>query len=171
MSATLDLLQQFEAIGAEVESREGRLVLRPGAQPIPRAMVAAAMLAKEDVLATISGRQASARRTPESDRGSTAPASVPVLTVAGNEPVFLRDGRRLWRFRAEEIPEVLNDDKIRPAVEARWFGCVLVADGHELIVVEPWLSDLPDDTRAELAANPGTIIALLRGESRLRTLR
>ena len=82
--------------------------------------------------------------------------------------MLLRDGRRLWRFRAESIPEILNDDDIRPAVEARWCGCVLVADGHDLIVTEPRLSRLPDETLAELAANAGTIIAVLRGESRVR---
>ena len=46
---------------------------------------------------------------------------------------------------------------------------MLVADGLDLIVVEPWLSELPDEVRDRLAANAGTIIALLRGESRVRT--
>jgi hypothetical protein len=81
----------------------------------------------------------------------------------------MRDGRRLWRFPAESIPEILNDADIRPAVEARWCGCTLVADGLDLIVVEPWLSELPDGVRDDLAAKAGTIIALLRGESRVRT--
>ena len=85
------------------------------------------------------------------------------------EPLLMRDGRRLWRFHAESVPEVLNDDDIRPAVEARWCGCTLVADGLELIVAEPWMSGLPDEVRDGLAANAGTIIALLRGESRVRT--
>jgi hypothetical protein len=167
MSAASDLLRQFDAIGARVENRAGRLVLRPGSQPIPLAMVAAAKLAKEDVLAAISGPKAPTPEITEPNR-TTAPARVSVMTVAGYEPVLLRDGRRLWRFRAETIPEFLNDDDIRPAVEARWLGCVLMADGHELLVVEPWLSNLPDETRAELAANAGTVIALLRGESRVR---
>src|SRR5260221_10284238 len=85
------------------------------------------------------------------------------------QPLLMRDGRRLWRFRAESIPDILDDNDIQPAVEARWCRRVLVADGHDLIVVEPWLSDLPDDTRTALRQNAGTIIALLRGESRVRT--
>src|SRR5215831_11209806 len=131
MSATLDLLQQFEAIGAKVESRDGRLVLRPGAQPIPQAMVAAANLAKEEVLAALSGRQTVDPNDAEMARGISVPVEVTVVNGCAVEPLFLRDGRRLWRFRAESIPEILNDGDIRPAVEARWFGCVLVADGHD----------------------------------------
>lgn len=169
MSPTLDLLHQFETIGAKVESRDGRLVLRPGTRPIPRAMVAAAKLAKQEVLAAISGRQTLALNDADVVREIFVPIEVTVVAGRAVEPLFLRDGRRLWRFRAEAIPEVLNDSDIRPAVEARWFGCVLFADGHELVVVEPWLSNLPVETRAELAVNAGTIIALLRGESRLRT--
>ena len=163
MSAALDLLDQFEVIGAKVESRAGRLVLRPGAQPIPVAMVAAAKLAKNELLATIA---------PGRPIVSEPAEPAPVETAAANrnepKPLLLADGRRLWRFRADAIPAVLNDQEIRPAVEARWCGCVLVADGHDLIVVEPWRSELLHDTLTALAANAGTIIALLRGESRMR---
>jgi hypothetical protein len=162
VSAALDLLQQFEAIGAKVENRAGRLVLRPSERPIPAAMIAAARLAKGELLAAVASGQAREPATGEPVEHTAANGNEP-------EPVLLADGRRLWRFRAESIPEIMNDADIRPAVEARWCGCVLVADGHELIVVEPWLSHLPDHTRAELAANAGTIIALLRGESRRRT--
>jgi hypothetical protein len=50
----------------------------------------------------------------------------------------------------------------------RAHGVVLVADGRDLILVERWLSTLPDETRDAIAANAGGIIALLRGESRAR---
>ena len=159
MSAALDLLDQFRAIGAEVAHQNGRLVLR-SEHPIPEPMVAAARLAKTELIAVITGQN-----------GAPEPvaASEPVNRNEGRlEPLLMRDGRRLWRFHAESVPEVLNDKDIRPAVEARWCGCTLVADGLGLIVVEPWMSELPDHVRDDLAANAGTIIALLRGESRVR---
>jgi len=159
VSAALDLLDQFRALGAEIVNRNGRLVLR-SEHPIPSPIIAAAKLAKDELIAVVAGQ---AERGP--DR-SPAPAN---CNEDRAEPLLMRDGRRLWRFPAERIPEVLNDDDIRPAVEARWSGCTLVADGLDLIVVEPWLSELPEDVRDRLAANAGTIIALLRGESRVRT--
>jgi hypothetical protein len=176
MSAALDLLQQFDTIGARIENRNGRLFLRAGGEPIPLAMIAAARLAKDELLATVSARDAAPPQCPAPAPAGTSDAKcsevAPPLTgdtnPADQQPLLLRDGRRLWRFRAESIPEILNDDDIRPAVEARWCGCVLVADGHDLIVTEPRLSRLPDETLAELAANAGTIIAVLRGESRVR---
>jgi hypothetical protein len=80
----------------------------------------------------------------------------------------MRDGRRLWRWRAASIPPAVPDAARTLAEEARAFGCVLVGDGYDLLLVEPWLSELTDDVRDRLAAKPGTIIALLRGESRVR---
>jgi len=159
VSAALDLLDQFRALGAEIVNRNGRLVLR-SEHPIPPPMIAAAKLAKDELIAVIAGEAPK----PEPDT-SPVPANCNQDRL---EPLLMRDGRRLWRFPAERIPEVLNDDDIRSAVEARWCGCTLVADGPDLIVVEPWLSELPDDVRDGLAANAGTIIALLRGESRVR---
>ena len=162
MSAALDLLDQFRAIGAEIVNRDGRLILR-SESPIPPAMIAAAKLAKPELIAVIGGREQAP--TPEPIiQTSAAPISEPRV-----EPFLLSDGRRIWRFRAQSIPEILNNDDIRPAVEARWCGCVLVADGLELILVEPWLSELPDKVRDGLAANAGTVIALLRGETQVRT--
>jgi hypothetical protein len=167
MSAALDLLQQFDTIGARIENRNGRLFLRAGGEPIPLAMIAAARLAKDELLATVSARDAPLCTEPDPVVTSDADRLIGVTNPA-KEPLLLRDGRRLWRFHAESIPEILNDDDIRPAVEARWCGCVLVADGLDLIVTEPWLSDLPEETPTGLAANAGTIIAVLRGESRVR---
>ena len=93
----------------------------------------------------------------------------PVPQVAKPEPLLMRDGRRLWRWHADAIPSSASDAVRALADEARAFGCVLVGDGCDLLLVEPWQSELPDDVRDDLAANAGTIIALLRGESRVRT--
>jgi hypothetical protein len=61
------------------------------------------------------------------------------------------------------------DGAYRAAIdEARHLGFVLVARGLDLIVVEPWMSELSQEVR-DGQANAGTIIALLRGESRVRT--
>jgi hypothetical protein len=84
------------------------------------------------------------------------------------EPTLLSDGRRLWRFPADSIPAATDDDCRDLAGTARTHGVVLVADGRDLIVVERWLSTLPDEIRHAIAANAGGIIALLRGESRER---
>jgi len=159
VSAALDLLDQFRAIGAEIVNRNGRLVVR-SEHPVPLPMIAAAKLAKDELIAAVAGE--APQRGPDN---SPAPANCNEDQL---DPLLMRDGRRMWRFRASSIPEILNDDDIRPAVEARWCGCTLVADGLDLIVVEPWLSELSKEVRDGLAANAGTIIALLRGESRVR---
>jgi len=57
VSAALDLLDQFRAIGAEIVNRNGRLVLR-SEHPIPAPMVAAAKLAKGELLAAIERQDA-----------------------------------------------------------------------------------------------------------------
>jgi hypothetical protein len=82
------------------------------------------------------------------------------------EPVVLRDGRRLYRFRAVETAS--SRDVCNLLDRARWRGVVLVADGRELIVVEPWLSTLSPETLRELSDSAGAIISVLIGESRER---
>jgi hypothetical protein len=82
------------------------------------------------------------------------------------EPVVLRDGRRLYRFRA--VGTASSEDVGNLLDRARWRGAVLVADGRELIVVEPWLSTLSPETLRELRDNAGAIISVLIGESQER---
>jgi hypothetical protein len=98
--------------------------------------------------------------------------SAPLLTEgranALSEPTLLRDGRRLHRFRATAIPDAIPAEIVRLMDEARWRGVVLVADGHDLVVVEPWLRMLSDEVLADLRWNPGGIIAALLGETRRR---
>ena len=105
---------------------------------------------------------------PAAERG-VGQTFAPVPQVAKPEPLLMRDGRRLWRWHAASIPSIVSVSARALADEARAFGCVLVGDGCDLLLVEPWQSELPDDVRDDLAANAGTIIALLRGESRVRT--
>jgi hypothetical protein len=83
-------------------------------------------------------------------------------------PVLLPDGRRLHRFRADEIPATVPDHVKRLHDQAHWYGTLLVADGHDLIVVERWQSTLPLETLRTLKDAAGEIIAYLRGESRAR---
>jgi hypothetical protein len=52
--------------------------------------------------------------------------------------------------------------------EAHCRGVVLVADGHDLIVVEPRSSRLATETLQDLRTEAGEVIAALRGESRAR---
>jgi hypothetical protein len=84
------------------------------------------------------------------------------------EPTLLRDGRRLYRFRASEGAMVQSGDAADLVDDARWRGAVLIADGRELIVVERWLSTLPVEALRALKDNASNVIAVLLGESRQR---
>ena len=81
------------------------------------------------------------------------------------EAVLLRDGRRLYRFRASEIPSAVPAHVMALIDQARFRRMVLVADGHDLVVVEPWLSTVETEIIAYLKEQAGAIIATLRGES------
>jgi hypothetical protein len=85
------------------------------------------------------------------------------------EPLLLRDGRRLWRFRATEIPDDPTRKQAAALIDiAHWHGAVLVADGRELIVVEPWLSKLPREALCELRLCASGAIAELLDRARPR---
>jgi hypothetical protein len=86
-------------------------------------------------------------------------------------PLLLPDGRRLHRFRVDAIPASVPRHAGALQDQARWYGAVLVADGHDLIVVERWQSGLPMETLRALKDAAGAIIACLRGESRARCTR
>jgi hypothetical protein len=86
-----------------------------------------------------------------------------------DEPLLLRDGRRLWRFRTGEIPDTLCGHIAALVDQAHWHGVVLVADGCELVVVEPWLSKLPRETLCELRLCADGVITELLNRARARS--
>jgi hypothetical protein len=83
-----------------------------------------------------------------------------------DEPVPLRDGRRLWRFsQAQDCPP----DRASALIDqAHWCGAVLVADGCELIVVERWFGSLPVETLCELNRCASGVIAALHQQPLVR---
>jgi hypothetical protein len=86
------------------------------------------------------------------------------------EPVQLRDGRRLWRFHANDMPLSATPQAMDLIDEARHCGTVLVADGSELIVVERWLSRLPSETRDALRRRAAEVIGAMRQQRRARRI-
>jgi hypothetical protein len=83
-----------------------------------------------------------------------------------DEPVLLRDGRRLWRF--SQAQNCTPDRASALIDQAHWCGAVLVADGRELIVVENWLSSLPVETLCELNRCASGVIAALHRQPLVR---
>jgi hypothetical protein len=81
-----------------------------------------------------------------------------------DEPVLLRDGRRLWRFPAAD--DCAADRAGALIDQAHWCGAVLVADARELLVVERWLSNLPVETLCELRRCASGLISVLQQRSR-----
>jgi hypothetical protein len=90
------------------------------------------------------------------------------LPEVPEEPLLLRDGRRLWRFRAGEVQDAARGQTAALVDEAHWHGAILVADGCELVVVEPWLSNLPLETLCELRLRASGAIAELLKLARAR---
>ena len=75
----------------------------------------------------------------------------------------------MHRLRADAIVETVQPHARDLLVRARQFGAVLVADGPELHVVAPKLSQLTPELLAQLHIAAGAVIAVLRGEHRTRT--
>jgi hypothetical protein len=86
-------------------------------------------------------------------------------------PLLLADGRRLHRFRADDIPSLVPANAAALLDQARWYSAVLVADGCELVVVERPHRTLPAETLRALKGHAGGVIAMLRGEHRERCKR
>jgi hypothetical protein len=89
--------------------------------------------------------------------------AIPGVPGIPDEPVLLRDGRRLWRF--SQAHDCTSDRAAALIDQAHWCGAVLVADGRELIVVERWLSSLPVETLCELSRCASGVIAALHQQS------
>lgn len=87
----------------------------------------------------------------------------PAAAIGIPETLLLRDGRQMHRFIASAIPADVPDGITEAMDRARNLGAVLVADGHELIVVEP-AGELPLPILTALCLEAGAAIAALRSE-------
>ena len=121
-----------------------------------------------DVASIDVGARAHELRDAEAERTALVERNTGVPLATFGKALLLPDGRRLHRFRADTIPASAPHHAGALHNQARWYGAVLVADGHDLIVVEGWQSTLPLETLPALKDAAGAIIAYLRGESRAR---
>lgn len=83
-----------------------------------------------------------------------------------DEPILLRDGRRLWRF--PPAAECAPNQAAALIDHAHYCGAVLIADGRELIVVERWLSCLPAESLCELRRCSTGVVSVLHQRARTR---
>jgi hypothetical protein len=157
------LIEDAKAVGLSIEIDGGDLIVEADRDP-PGELIARLRAHKAEVIAFLLPQRAGA------GVGAIEPSK-----CEGNhpdvigEPTLLRDGRRLYRFRAFEDCQIQSGNAAALADDARFRGAVLVADGHELIVVLSWRSTLPEETLRALKDNAGSVIAVLLGESRQRT--
>jgi hypothetical protein len=137
MSAPIiELIAAVHAAGGAIE-RQGREIKLTAAAPLPDALVARLRAAK--------------------------PALLAYFHQAVVEPVILADGRRLHRFRAAgPIPPSAPRHLLPLINAARSRDAVLVADGPDLIVIEPWLNELPPSTLRALVAEAAGVLSWLR---------
>ena len=89
-------------------------------------------------------------------------------TSAPRNPLFLRDGRVMHRFRATEIPAQPSPDTAVLLDKVRRVGVVLIGDGMEVHIVERWKGQLHRQALRTLQDNAGAVITVLRGEHRAR---
>ena len=142
MTAVAELIAEVHAAGGSIE-RQGSGIRLAAKNPLPASLVDRVREAK--------------------------PALVAYLHEPVIEPVLLADGRRLHRFRSTTIPAQPPQHSLTELPRRlRAYGVELVDDGNVLILIEPWLSDLPLELLQEARSAAGEIIALLR-ESRERT--
>jgi hypothetical protein len=156
------LVEDAKAVGLSIEVDGGDLIVEADRDP-PGELIAQLRAHKAEVIAFLLPQRAGVEAIALSNCEGHHPDVI-------GEPTLLRDGRRLYRFRASEGSMVQSGDAADLVDEARWCGAVLVADGHELlIVVLSWRSTLPEETLRALKDNAGSVIAVLLGESRQRT--
>jgi hypothetical protein len=92
-------------------------------------------------------------------------AEVIATLVWLRRPRVLRDGRRLYRFRADTIPLSVPNSIAELIDSVRNLDAVLVADGRELIVVDRPGRPLSDQTLRALRSETASVIAALRQEA------
>ena len=97
------------------------------------------------------------------------PALLTYLHAPATEPILLADGRRLHRFRStRSIPNEARHCLLPLIRLVRTYRVALISDGPDLIVIEPWRSDLPAEALRQLCDGAAEVIAVLRGEFRQR---
>jgi hypothetical protein len=166
----LTLLRRAREAGLAVKAEGDKLVIRgpKRAAPVARLLIDH----KPDVLAALAP---GATAAPALSEPPAPPAPEPAPAAWGeaeavrfglpelpDDPVLLRDGRRLWRFPAAAISGHADAEAARLLDQARWHGAVLAADGCTLIVVERWRSSLPLEVLLTLRRRAGEVIAALR---------
>jgi hypothetical protein len=156
------LIEDAKAVGLSIEVDDGDLIVEADRDP-PGELIARLRAHKAEVIAFLLPQRAGAGV--EVIEPSSCEGHHPDVI---REPTLLRDGRRLYRFRASEGSMVQSGDAADLVDEARWRGAVLIADGRELIVVERWLSVLSEEALCALKDHAGDVIAVLLGESRQR---
>ena len=151
------LIETAKAAGLSIEVDGPDLIVEADHSP-PDELIAELRVHKAEVIAFLLPRPAAAPSRPEDHQSE-----------ALGEPVLLRDGRRVHCFRTADASAARPRDAANLVDRARFRGAVLVADGRELIVVEPWLTTLPEEMLRDLKDNASSVIAILFGESRART--
>lgn len=139
-----DLIAEVRSAGGSIR-RDGEMIELKAPKPLPRQLVERIRAAKPFVLQALAEDEEPMPR-----------------------PLPLRDDRRLYRFSAQGIPQSAPDevsDLVRLAFRHR---AGLVADGMELIVIEPRTGS-PPAILSRLRGEAGAVIAALRGQHRART--
>jgi hypothetical protein len=155
------LVEDARSAGLSLEVDGADLIVEADRNP-PPALVAELRQHKAAVIAFLSPHLSGAHSEPFED------VSVSRSETLIEPTLLLRDGRSLWRFRADAIPEHASGTTVKLVEKAQWHGVVLVADGLELIVVRPWLGLLSYEMLEDLQQNSGEVIALVRRQSRSR---
>jgi hypothetical protein len=159
------LLETARAAGLSLVVDGENLIVEADRDP-PAELIAELREHKAELMRVLSRRESNAALEPTETAVSPGPRQ---QHAPRGYPLLLRSGRRLYRFRVDRIPDTVPDQIKALMDEARWRRVVLVADGHDLIVVEPWLSTLAIETLQELEEKAAGLIAALRGQSRART--
>ena len=154
---------------AAIENAEQCLVPAKAANPAKVETADSGEPAALATLAALATAPGEVTNLPSRCKGEEARAAIfefDGVSEIPDEPVLLRDGRRLWRF--PQAQGGTTDQAAALIDRAHWCGAVLVADGDELIVVERWLSSLPVETLCELRRCASGVIAALHQQSRVR---